>query len=92
MFEWGTVKNTVFHLIPWYGNFVERHSFHTRKLGEVTVLFVEYASHKYEIQQYYSKPILYQYSNYHTIFRFDNMSECFIRKTLSWHPESSPLR
>ena len=64
MFEWGTVKNTVFHLIPWYGNFVERHSFHTRKLGEVTVFFVEYASHKYEIQQYYSKPILYQYKNY----------------------------
>ena len=27
----------LFHLISWCENFVERHSFHTRKLGEKTV-------------------------------------------------------
>ena len=26
-----------FHLISWCGNFVERHSFHFKKLGEITI-------------------------------------------------------
>ena len=28
-----------FHLISWFGNFVEKHSFHIRKLAEITVLY-----------------------------------------------------
>ena len=28
-----------FQLIFWCGNFVEQHSFHTRKLGEITVFY-----------------------------------------------------
>ena len=27
-----------FHLIPWCGNFVERHSYHTRKLDKVPLV------------------------------------------------------
>ena len=37
-------KMPLFHLISWRGNFVERHSFRTRKLGEITTFYAVISS------------------------------------------------